>query len=181
MDLSPKSSDMDMDMIEEAATFFESLLATDELNPHALYGKSLILYIQGNIGECAEYLTKVQQLAIPEDLSCKIKAMKGHVLSLLGTNQPILDELEKRLSDIKQDPFFLTFMTIPKSSTTSLLEENYGIKYSAGRSTSCNLKTDSNSLICTVCLKTFSRVFSLNRHMMSHNGERNHSCRYVIA
>jgi hypothetical protein len=172
-----------MDQKEDIEEFVDKLVNEDEINYLANYVKSLLLYKQGKIEECAEYLTKTLD-SMPAEIDNKAHIIRQNIIELLEFKPPprviILDELKEKYNDIWQESFLLNFMTVhkPQPSTSNYSRRGRPM-ITTGRITYSEPKPKRKDFFCIICRKPFSKMFSLNRHMLIHEGIKSHTCRFV--
>lgn len=157
---------------------FDIVLQNDESNFRALYGKSLVLYRQGYIEESAEFLRRAMNTESLEEASKINEVFKNTLIDMLEpkprTKMVILDELKRRYNDIKQESFVLNFMTVPTSETGTRFSTT-----SFPRTRTQGDKQKPERVTCVICHKSFTKLFSLNRHLLIHSGTKSHHCRFA--
>lgn len=166
----------------QANQLFDTVLVEYESNFEALYGKSLILYQKGKIEQSAEVLKKILDIK-PQANHHKVVKLKQCLIDLLEPKPPssvdILNAIKKEYSEIKG---FET-ITFGTSAATSIATNQLGTcgtnqRQSLMLSQQVHFPRpkEARSFFCILCNKTFSKMFSLNRHMLIHNGIKNHKC-----
>lgn len=162
----------------DAEAAFDSVLAKDDSNFYALYGKSLIFYKTGKIDEASEFLSK-SLAAKPPERQFKVNEFRKMLDQLLEPKQPvrvnILDELMRKNPNFRKSLDILMALHPPKQ-VSSAREEVITLQ-STHKPSAVQQDAVKNKFGCSICPKSFNKVYSLNRHMCLHSGIKKHSCR----
>lgn len=160
----------------EANKVFDKLLVDCNSNFDALYGKSLILFSQGKIEESAEIVKKLLDMQ-PETNHARIAKLKDCLIDLLELKAPkvvaIIDEIQQDYLQI--DYPFVTYVPAPQELAVNHPGTTIANNAQLPSKPSFQPKQP-KSCFCIICNKTFSKMYSLARHMLIHNGIKNHKC-----
>lgn len=142
-------------LVKEAKRVFDSILLDEPKNFLALYGKALALYKDGKAEECMETLNTAISLE-PDSTESNAKDMR--------------DKIQK-LIQMKQEPSKLN-ASVPNTLQPTVLPQIAGHKIGERINVGTKLRTHN----CKICDKNFTKLFSLNRHLFLHSGEKPHKC-----
>lgn len=165
----------------QAKDALDFVLERNELTDLANYGKSLILFSEGRFEKCEEYSQKAVAQGLTSE-SFRINELITQTTNLLQRKVPqrvdILKELNLKFLE-NQTRFVYNFVATPKppkltdipldlrtNNAIPLLIKPLFQKTSGER----------RDFFCMICKKGFTKMFSLNRHMMIHTGTKNHHC-----
>lgn len=104
-DKNPELKKTFIDIKKEAEVILNDILAKDELNSWALYGKSLLLFNQGKVEESADILKKTLD-AGSSIIQKKAKRLRQRVIDLLQPEKPIKIEILEQLKKVNKQIFW---------------------------------------------------------------------------
>jgi hypothetical protein len=143
---------------KEAQRVFDSVLLDEPLNFVALYGKALTLYQDWKLEECLEVMNKAIEVE-SDECESNVKDVKIKIEKLAKLNS--VSEQQKS----GQNRFDLL--------KAQLLLRNPIAGHKIGMRPA---EPKNKTHLCKICDKTFTKTFSLNRHMQLHTGEKPHKC-----
>lgn len=139
------------DLKKEARKVFESILLDEPDHFYSLYGKALTLWKEAKVDECIELMNRALVIQ-PADSTCKIKEMK--------------DKMEKVI-DLKR---------VRKIGNVFIRQPIPIAGHKIGQLPMTIVSAKDRVHHCKICDKNFTKMFSLNRHMLLHTGEKPHKC-----
>lgn len=164
--------------IDEAHNILDEVLISEDGNALAHYSKGLAFYEQGKLNQAIEYFGKAieHNKTGSMERARKMKAKAEKTLKQLAAAKgETSGEAENKIE--------------PEGENVDEQEESpsKGINFELARNTakvvndeskeddSAEMSTEKKNR-CGLCDKTFSRTFSLTRHMQGHTGERPNKC-----
>lgn len=135
-----------------AGKVFDSILLDEPSHFYALYGKALTLWKDENIGECMEMIGQAIKLQ-PADSTINLKEMKTKM---------------EKIVDMRK----------VKTVNIALRPQAQIAGHKIGQPTITFISAKDRVHHCKICDKYFTKMFSLNRHLLLHTGERPHKCNY---
>lgn len=153
----------------EAQRVFDIVLLDEPLNFFALYGKSLSLCKDGKMEESLETINKAINLETADSES-NAKELRD-----------LLDKIiTMKAAQCKIEPGIFGYGFNSRKPENLLIKSMIFRQPIAGHKIGERPTAPSKpkSYICKTCDKSFTKMFSLNRHMQLHTGFKPHKCSY---
>lgn len=162
--------------INEAHQLLDGVIAKETENAFAYYGKGLAFMFQKNFEEAIDFLDK----AIEHDKTGsmqKAREMKDEAIKMMTTSDGVVANKENIVTDgekeERQTKSARTKLSTTMTTATTAIKVNQVIEVQEKEKTK---KPNDKSKICSICSKSFTKTFSLNRHMALHTGNRPFKC-----